>query len=119
MGIKEKAKNLQDLVLNGQLLDAFEKYYAEDVVMQENDHDPREGKEANRQYEEQFLGSIEEFHGAKVNSFAVNEDDGKVVAEWTWDVKFKGVPRIEMNQVSVQTWKDGRVVHEKFYYNEN
>jgi len=119
MSIKEKAKNLHELILNGQMLDAFEKYYDEDVVMQENNHEPRKGKTYNRAHEEKFLGSIEEFYGAKVHSVAVDEQDGKVAAEWTLDLKFQGAPRMQMNQVSVQTWKDGKVVHEKFYYNEN
>lgn len=119
MDISKKVQDLQNMVLQGQLLEAFDKYYADDVVMQENEHEPRSGKPANRKYEEDFLNSIEEFHGAKVNSFGVNENDGKAYSEWTWDVKFKGAPRVQMNQMSVQTWQDGKVVHEKFYYNEN
>jgi hypothetical protein len=32
------------------------------------------------------------------------------------DVSFKGGNRVQMRQVAVRTWKDGKVVHERFYY---
>ena len=41
----------------GTLWALFEKYYADDCVMQENDDDPRKGKEANRAYEKNFCRS--------------------------------------------------------------
>ncbi|MEQ9425153.1 MAG: hypothetical protein RJQ09_12085 [Cyclobacteriaceae bacterium] len=36
----EKISDLNDLVLDGKALEAFEKYYHEDVVMQENENEP-------------------------------------------------------------------------------
>jgi hypothetical protein len=50
----EKITDLNDLVLQGKPLEAFEKYYHEDVVMQENENTPTVGKVANREREEQF-----------------------------------------------------------------
>ena len=38
-------QDLNEMVLNGQALEAFEKYYSEDVVMQENSAEPVVGKE--------------------------------------------------------------------------
>jgi hypothetical protein len=36
----EKITDLNDLVLRGKALEAFDKYYHDDVVMQENDNPP-------------------------------------------------------------------------------
>ena len=61
----EKIGDLNDLVLKGKALEAFDKYYHEDVVMQENESTPTIGKDENRRREEEFFSSISEFRNAK------------------------------------------------------
>ena len=114
MNVAQLDKQLNDAILNGQALDAFEKLYADDVVMQENSLPPFEGKDVNRKREEEFFGSVEEFHGAKVLNSAVNGDAS--FSEWEMDVTFKGGQRYKLAQVSVRKWKDGKVAFERFYY---
>jgi hypothetical protein len=58
---------LNDSILSGKALEAFEEYYAEDVVMQENSEEPRVGKEANRKAEVEFFSSLPSF--TKASSF--------------------------------------------------
>ena len=53
--LKTNVDQLNNMILEGKILDAFEKFYADDVVMQDNDYPVREGKELNRQYEESFV----------------------------------------------------------------
>lgn len=116
MDTQELDQALNQQVLGGDILGAFEKYYAEDVVMQENSDEPFAGKAANREREIQFVNSIAEFHGARVLASAVN---GNVsFGEWEMDVTFKGGTRFKLAQVAVRTWKDGQVVRERFYYNK-
>jgi len=103
------------MVLNGHALEAFEKYYSEDVVMQENSGDPVVGKKLNRQREVDFFASLEEFHGAGVVGTATHGD--RAYSEWWMDVTFKGAGRVRMEQVAVRVWRDGLVVSERFYYN--
>ena len=45
-------------VVGGKPLDAFDRYYAEDVTMQENEQPPRIGKAACRAFEADFLSKI-------------------------------------------------------------
>lgn len=108
---------LNQMILSGQALEAFEKFYADDIVMQENQDEPRKGKAANRAYEEQFFGSIAEFHGAKLGGVAVSGD--RSFSEWTFDCTFEGGVRMTNDQVTARTWKDGQVVFERFYYTPN
>jgi len=108
---------LNQMILSGQALDAFERFYADDVVMQENQHEPRRGKDANREYEQQFFGSIAEFHGAALGGVAVAGN--KSFSEWTFDVTFQDGTRMTNDQVTARTWNDGKVVFERFYYTPN
>ncbi len=109
-------QQLNQQILAGDALGAFEKYYAEDVVMQENEEAPRKGKAVNRKFEKEFFDSVEHLHGGKVLASAVNGDVS--FSEWEYDVTFKGGHRIVLKQVSVRRWANGKVVHEKFYYNK-
>ena len=114
MSTKNQVQAVIDGVLSGKLLETFDAYYADDVVMSENLKDERVGKAANRKYEEKFLENVQEFHGAKVGRVIVEGDNAAV--EWTFDVTFKGGNRVVMNQVAVQTWENGKVIREDFYH---
>ena len=83
--LRSRVNELNQMILQGEILDAFDKFYAEDIVMEE-DGDKRVGWEANREYEEQFVNNLTEFRDAEV---------------------FK--------QAAVQRWEDGKIVNEKFY----
>ena len=107
---------LNDAILSGKAMEAFEQYYAEDVVMQENSDEPRAGKEANRKAEVEFFSSLEAFHEGKLISSAVNGD--VTFGEWFMDLTFKGGHRVKMAQVAVRRWKDGKIAHERFYYHK-
>ena len=113
----EKAKTVYDMIFSGQLLDAFEKYYHEDVVMQEASGLVREGKDTNREYEKKFLESVQEIHGGGVDGLAANEEDGVTMVESWMDVTFKDGNRVKLEQVAVQRWEGDFVIHERFYYN--
>ena len=106
---------LNQMILEGTVLDAFEKFYADDVVMQDNDYPVRDGKELNRQYEEAFVNGLTEFRGAKVVNTLVSDD--LAVTEWWFDYTHKDYDTRNYTQLAVQRWKNGKIVEEKFYYN--
>ncbi len=99
---------------NGKLLEVFEKYYADDVVMQENAvHDPnRVGKEGNRSAIQTWV-DIAVIHGARVEKVVVDGDSS--VVQWWMDIQM-GEHRGERNQVAVQTWANGQIIKEVFFY---
>jgi ketosteroid isomerase-like protein len=107
---------LNTAILSGKALEAFDLYYADDVVMQENSEEPRVGKEANRKVEVEFFSSLAEFHLGKLVSSAVNGD--VTFGEWFMDVTFKNGHRAQVAQVAVRRWKDGKIAHERFYYHK-
>lgn len=112
----ERAKDLYNQVGQGQLMQAFEAYYSDNVIMEEP-KGTREGKDACRKSEEEFLNSVEAFHGMEIKAMAEDSSKAKVLIEVAMDLTFKGGNRMVMEQVAVQTWQNGQIVHERFYYN--
>lgn len=114
--VEQLDKQLNEDVLSGKAMEAFETYYADDIVMQENSEEPRRGKAANRKVEEEFFASVEKWNGGACTASAVNGDT--TFSEWEYDLTFKGGKRVKMNQVAVRRWKDGKIVNERFYYDK-
>ena len=112
--LTEKLNDLNRLVLDGRALEAFGKYYHEDVLMQENSNPPTIGKEANRKREEEFFSNITAFRSAAVISLAAGEDISFV--EWKYDYTHKEWGIRNYTQVSKQHWKDGKIIREQFFY---
>lgn len=111
----QRDAELNEQILQGEILEAFEEFYADDVVMEEGDQ-RREGKEANREYEEQFVGALQEFRSAQIHARAIDEENRTTFSEWENDFTLEGVGDVLQKQVSVRTWnEDGQIVNEKFY----
>lgn len=112
--IAELENKLNDAVLAGKAMEAFEELYDDDVVMQENTEPEYRGKAFNRKREQEFFQSVEAWHGGAVLASAVSGDVS--FSEWTMDVTLKGAGRVQMAQVAVRRWKNGKIVHERFYH---
>lgn len=113
--LKSLVAELNEMILGGKILEAFDKFYAEEIVMQDNNYPVREGKATNRLYEEAFVNGLTEFRGARVENVLIS--DGIAVVEWWFDYTHKDYGVRNYKQVSVQRWKDDKIVEEKFYYN--
>lgn len=112
----EKINDLNLLILQGKIMDAFEKYYADEIIMQENEDDLRIGKEINRKHEEAFSSNITEFRSAEVKNVIVS--DNLTVVEWDFDFTHKDWGDRKFTQIAVQRWNNnGQIINEKFYYN--
>ena len=112
--ITNNVNDLAKMLSEGKLLEAFEKYYDENVSMQENEMEPRVGKEANRKGEEAFVGGFNKINKIEILGVAIG--DNYSVMEYHFDVDHKEYGRINKKQVAVQRWQDGKIVNEKFYY---
>ena len=110
----EKIDDLNQLVVKGKALEAFEKYYHDEVVMQENENPPTIGKTANLNREKEFYSSLSEFRSAKPLKITVGENTSMV--QWQFDYTHKEWGVRNYTQVSVQDWKDGRIIREQFFY---
>ena len=99
---------------SGDLLGAFETYYSEDVTMQENGNTATIGKDANRTRELAFVDMVADVHENRAASVIAGGD--KVAINWIMDLTLKNGARVKYDQIALQTWKDGKIVSERFYY---
>jgi hypothetical protein len=113
--IEEKVNDLNSLIRQGKVMEAFEKHYHPEVVMQENENSPVIGKEANRNRELEFLNKLVEFRSASVLDVAVGDNVSMV--KWHYDYTHKDWGERNYTQVTVQHWKDGQIIKEQFFYN--
>ena len=109
----ESISDLNDLIMQGEALEAFEKFYHEDVVIQHNDEAPVKGKEANRVLKENEINKIVEFKSAKPLKVTIGEQTTMV--EWELNDEHKDYGERSFTQVAVQDWNQGLVIKEKLY----
>ncbi len=113
----ERLQDLYDRMSQGQMNEAFEDYYAENVQVVEANGEVREGKAAQRAALEQWQGMIKEMHGIGNGQPMSNEEAGVTSIESWFDATFQDGNRVKMEEVAVQKWQEGKIVHERFYYN--
>ena len=113
--IRRSIDHLNALVLEGRMMEAFEAYYDNDVVMQENDLQPTVSKEANRIRELAFLANVVAFRSATILGVGVKDNQSFVLWRYDYDHKEWGLRKY--TQVSVQEWRNGKIIFEKFIYN--
>ncbi len=118
MSVLENAQNLQGMMAEGKVMEAFEQYYDDNVQVYEmptGEH--RNGKAEQRKAIEGWFAMVKEHHGGGLKSIAANEETGVTTAEtWTDFTPHEG-GRMKMEEVAVQQWKNGKIVEERFYYN--
>lgn len=120
MTLLERAQHLQDLASSGEtIFEAIDTYYADDVEVVEATGETFHGRETQAGRVQEWIESVEAIHGGGLTAIAAHETaegTGVVFAETTTDVTFKGAPRTQFDEVAVQRWEGGKVVHERFYY---
>lgn len=114
MSNRERVEELIETVLEGRILDAIDAFYGDDVRMQENNHPPTVGKEANRQREEAFVAGIAQVRESRALSYVVDGD--RAAIHWLLDFTSTDGARFRFDQIAYQTWRDGKIVEERFFY---
>ena len=112
--LRQRVADLVAPFEQGRIVAAMEKFYADDVTMQENQNPPMVGKRANVEREAGFEQYVATWHHARANAVLVDGD--RVVIHW--DYAFTGVDgkRFHYDQLALQEWKDDRIVRERFVY---
>ncbi len=118
MSVLQHATELQQMMGQGQMMEAFEKFYHEDVKVTEMPSgEVRNGKAAQRAAIDQWQKMVTEVHGGGLESITANEESGHAAVESWIDVTFAEGGRMKMQEVAIQKWENGQIIEEKFYYN--
>jgi len=111
---KAAVKDLIAKVTGGNALDAFDRYYADDVTMQENQQPPRVGKAGCRAFEVDFLSKIKTVRTYVCDGFVISGNKAFIVYRIDADHAEWGT--LNMSEVAIQEWSDGKVARERFVY---
>lgn len=114
VSVEERLRDLIRYIKEGRIIDAMNEFYAEDVQMQENANPPTVGLAANLEREKEFLKGVKEWRGFEVTSIAVGDDVTMYEAVFDF-IATNGQP-VHLEQVDVAKWRNGKIVHERFYY---
>ncbi|MGQ0555132.1 MAG: SnoaL-like domain-containing protein [Nitrospiraceae bacterium] len=112
--LQQRLNDLFDYIRQGKIIDAMSEFYDKDTVMQDNASPPTKGLAANIEREKQFLSGVKEWKGFNVTASGVG--DNMTFYESTMDfIATNGQP-VHLEQVAVSKWKNGKIAHERFYY---
>lgn len=112
--LSQRLQGLLTSIQQGKIMEAMTEFYDSDTVMQDNANPPTKGLAANIEREKQFLSGVKEWKGFHVIASGVGGDATfyECVMEF---IATNGQP-VRLEQVSVAKWKNGKIVHERFYY---
>ena len=115
--LKNNVEKLNILIQEGKLMEAFEKYYGEELITQVNGNAPVNGKAQNREREMMFLQEIEKLNSAEIKSVTLGgSDDNVSMTEWEINIENKEGEQKTIHRVNVQHWIDNKIVNEKLYF---
>jgi hypothetical protein len=102
------------LVETGQTVLAMERFYADNASMQENECEPRVGKDALIRHEQAALASIAAMKATCIRPVFVAADS--VVIRWVFEVQDKKGKTTRFEELALQRWEGELLVEEKFFY---
>ena len=120
MSVADIANDLVALCREGKNLEAVDKYYADDIVSVESAGSAEapavmKGIQAVRGKNEWWLAN-HEVHSGVANGPYVGENQFAVEFVFDFTNKPSG-KRMQMSEMALYTLKNGKIVHEHFYYN--
>ncbi len=117
MTTQEVANRLVELCRKGQVLEAQQELFADDVTSHEPAHSPTPaaiGKEAALAKGKYFASSIEERYSGSFEDPIVAGNYFSFVCKL--DAKLKGAGRVVWDEICVFGVKDGKIISEQFFY---
>ena len=117
MTTEQLANRLVEMCRKGQILEAQQELFSDDVTSNEPAHSPNpsaKGKEAVLAKGKNFASMIEERHGGSFSDPIIGGNYFSIVC--TLDATMKGIGRQKLEEICVFGVKDGKINFEQFFY---
>jgi hypothetical protein len=111
---QERFADFINYLKQSKMLESFEEFYADNIIMQENLNEPTVGKDANRQRELDFMNNVKEWKSFNITAAAASDTHSFYESDFSAITQDDQL--VNYQQVSVQRWENGKIVHERFYY---
>ena len=113
MPSRETVADFIATIERGEFLEALPKFYAEDMIAQENNLPPRVGRAAQTANEEAALKRMR-FDSIKVASYLVDGD--RVALNYVFEMTTVNGDRLRMDEIAYQLWRGEQIVSERYYF---
>lgn len=111
--LKQRSAELNQMIADLKWLEATDKFYDEKIVSHENEDEPTVGLEQYRNGVIRFQKDVKNASATLKNTLV---GDDVSVAEWHYVFDHPQMGRMDYIQVSVQRWKNGKIIHERHHY---
>lgn len=114
--MNEIEKNLQSLIhhiCDLKFQEALDELYDDSVVTCENEEPPIVGLDAYKEAGKQFQRDVSNY-SAHLKAILISGNIS--VCEWHYQFDHAKWGHWDKSQISVQRWKDGKIVHERHHY---
>lgn len=111
--IQTAVAELTDLTMTGKSMDAFEKFYADDIEKADLDGVLVKGKAENRQIGLDLIAKITAVRDFTCRGIVVSGSRAFVI--WHIDFDHADWGPTVFNEVAIQDWQDGKIVRERFF----
>ena len=114
MNLKANVKDLYAMLFQGRTEEAWEKYYAEDVVRR-TEWETRVGRTQNRDEDREFVDNVESWKSNEITAMGADEEREVTMVQFSQEFMHKKFGPLRQEIVIVQRWRDGRVYDESVY----
>ena len=114
MNLNASVKDLYAMLFQGRTEEAWEKFYAEDVVRR-TEWETRVGRTQNRDNIQEFVDSVESWTSNEITAMGTDEERAVTMVQFSQEFKHKRWGQIRQEIVIVQRWRDGRIYDESVY----
>lgn len=106
---------MDGMILQGQIPQAVEQFFATNAVTKDFDGTETKNKTEMLQKMDVFLGGIQQVNGITLHHAAVN--DRVSMSEFTFDFDMKDGSQILWHEIIRREWQNGKVVNEQYFKN--
>lgn len=115
MTLRDRVQELLDFQkTNPPVEQIYERFYDENVVVQENLQPPRVGRAISIERQQRMNANVKELHDFQIGAVLVDGD--RSVIEMQLEITTVDGYRIHIEELGLQTWRDGRIIHERYFY---
>lgn len=118
MDLKKLVEALDSQVLAGDILGAFDKFFADDVKTHSSANDATSSKSQKAEALRWFFSGVSKINRIERPAFVVTSDD-TTESQFVFDFTNAAGNSLIYNEVIRRTWKDGKVVEEQYLLDQN
>ena len=110
----DTVKEFNLLVQQCKFIEAVDKFYDQNIISTDNNNEPTKGIENFRKAVQNFISNSEV---EKLELLSTIVEENLSVAHWHYIFTNKMFGRLDYKQISVQRWKDNKIIQENHFYN--